>query len=116
LVLVSSQVSLQFLVAEGLKQLMFPLTWRHRQIIPGNESFLEYLEFQPLIFGSQSSEMGFEYFDGLREDLLVCDIDGSFTSYTPSIGKNDEKVPLPKFPNENMYIRILNVRILLTIL
>ncbi len=53
----------------------------------------------PLIYGSNASQQGFEYFDGLKPEMIVCDIDGSFTN----------SIDLPKLPNEQMFIRILNV-------
>jgi hypothetical protein len=44
---------------------------------------------------------GFDFFDGMSPDMAVCDIDGCYTN----------NITLPNAPDENMYIRILNVNI-----
>jgi hypothetical protein len=63
---VSSQYSLQFYVAEALKQLMFPLTWSNAQIIPGRKDTIGYCDGTMInIYGSHSAFDGFDYFDGL---------------------------------------------------
>lgn len=51
LVLISSQMSLQFYVAEALKQLIFPLVWSHSYIQPANLSLMGYAESpMPVLF------------------------------------------------------------------
>ena len=86
----SSQYSLQFYVAEGLKQLLFPLTWSQAQVIPGNVHTIGLCDGTiKIIYGSHSAFYGFDYFDGLPDQAVV-DIDGCFTN----------ELPMPKLPNE----------------
>lgn len=42
---------------------------------------------------------GFDFFDGMSPEMAVCDIDACFTN----------NIDLPCLPDEQMYIRILNV-------
>lgn len=91
---------MQFYVAEGLKQLLFPMTWQNSYIQPGNESLLGHADgFMAVIYGSNSACQGFDYFDGMSPEMAVCDIDACFTN----------NIELPSLPSEQMYIRILNV-------
>lgn len=60
-----------------------------------------------MIYGSQSYVGDYDYFDGKHEDMAVVDLDASFTNDN-TFQKN--KKELPCIPNEQMYIRILNVR------
>lgn len=86
LVLISSQVSLQFYVAEALKQLIFPLVWSHSYIQPANLSLMGYAESpMPVLFCCSPYDRDFDYFQSLQEDggirnLAILDIDGSFTN------------------------------------
>lgn len=51
-----------------------------------------------VIYGSNSSSYGFDYFDGMSNEMAVCDIDACFIN----------QIELPTIPGEHMYIRILN--------
>ena len=47
----SNQYSIQFNVAEALKQLMFPLVWQYNQVQPANKTTVDLIESpSPLIF------------------------------------------------------------------
>ena len=86
LVLISTQTSLQFYVAEALKQLIFPLTWQHSYIQPAGLSLRDYAESPtPVIFCCSPLDMDFDYFmelelDGGMGNLAILDIDGSYTN------------------------------------
>ncbi len=85
LILISTQTSLQFYVAEALKQLLFPLTWQHSYIQPAGIGLSAYAESPtPVIFCCSPLAMDFDYFMKLEEDgmnnLAILDIDGSVTN------------------------------------
>ncbi|CDW84178.1 UNKNOWN [Stylonychia lemnae] len=100
LVIVSSQYSLSFYVAEALKQLMFPMTWQNTYIQPGNENLAGYCEgIMVCIYGSNSMINSYDYFEALNHpEIVICDIDAGFTN----------TISLPCYPDESMYIRTLN--------
>ena len=107
LILISSSTSLQFYIAEALKQLLFPLTWQHNYIQPANEDLLDYAESPvPIIFCVSPLVKDFDQFEELIQssnfmNMAVCDIDGSFT--------NDMKFPI--IEGEKNYIRtIMNLK------
>jgi hypothetical protein len=54
-----------------------------------------------VIYGSQSYVADYDYFENLSPNIAICDIDASFTN----------NIELPQIPNEQMYVRILNVKI-----
>ncbi len=83
---------------------MFPFTWQNYFIVPGTKKLVGLADGTiPVLYGSNpSSEEGFDYFENLHPDMAVCDIDGCFTN----------SINLPELPNEQMYIRILNVSFL----
>jgi hypothetical protein len=88
-------------VAEGLKQLLFPMTWQSSQILPGNDRLLGLTDgiIQVLYGSNPTVSAGFDFFMGLGSaDMAVCDIDGCFTN----------NIDLPTLPQEHMYIRALN--------
>jgi hypothetical protein len=69
LILISTQYSLQFFVADALKQLIFPLVWCGSYIQPGSKSWdmLEYAESPfPIIFGVSPMDGDFNYFMDLE--------------------------------------------------
>ena len=86
LILISSQYSLQFYVAEALKQLIFPLVWSFSYIQPANPSLLGYAESPtPVIFCCNPIDVAdFDYFMDLENDgmnnLAILNIDGSYTN------------------------------------
>jgi len=62
-VLVSSQHSLQFAVADALKQLLFPMTWQYYSVQPANEALLGHASgILPVIFCVKDTLAGFDYF------------------------------------------------------
>ena len=66
LILISSSTSLQFYIAEALKQLLFPLTWQHNYIQPANEDLLDYAESPvPIIFCVSPLVKDFDQFEEL---------------------------------------------------
>lgn len=48
---------------------------------------------------------GFDFFDGMSPDMAVCDIDACYTN----------NIELPSVPDETMYIRILNVSLIVSL-
>lgn len=85
LILISLQKSLQFYVAEALKQLIFPLTWSFSYIQPAGPSLIGYAESPtPVIFCCSPLDMDYEYFKSLEnsgmKNYAILDIDGSFTN------------------------------------
>jgi len=90
LVLISNQYSLQFYVAEALKQLMFPLTWQNSYVQPANQNLIELVESPcPVLFCCSPFDFllgspPFEYLMELTEqgfnNIAVLDIDGCFTN------------------------------------
>ncbi len=101
LILISSQLSLQFYIAEALKELLFPLTWQNSYIQPGNPNLIGYADGTlPLIYGACSYDASFETFElQCNESVVICDIDASFTN----------NVELPRLPTEPMIIRLLSL-------
>jgi hypothetical protein len=84
-ILISTQNSLQFYVAEALKQLLFPLTWQHSYIQPAGFNLAAYAESPtPVIFCCSPLSLDFEYFLALEEggmgNYAILDIDGSYTN------------------------------------
>lgn len=102
-ILISSQTSLQFYVAEALKQLLFPLTWQHSYVQPAGPDLSDLAESpSPLIFCCSDLHMGFDHFERLEEqgftNLAILDIDGSYT--------NNKQFKV--MPNEGNVMRTLN--------
>jgi len=105
LVVISSQASVQFYVADALKQLLFPLTWQNSHVQPCGKALKEFA-FEcilPLLFCLDSSQ--FEY-ETVKEELIekgdcaILDVDGNFM--------NSEDLKLPKLSNEATVLRTLN--------
>jgi hypothetical protein len=87
-------------VGDALKQLLFPLTWQNTYIQPGNEKLSGHCDgTMAMIYGSNTMINGFDFFDGISDEMAVCDIDACYTN----------NINLPNIPDEQMYIRILNV-------
>lgn len=119
LVLISSQFSLQFNIAEALKQLMFPLVWQYNQVQPANKTTIDLIESpSPLIFccsDEDAHHMGlsaFEYILELQKDgfknIAVCDIDGKFTNESDSFN-SETGIKFPDVFQEQFLVRNLNI-------
>jgi hypothetical protein len=52
-----------------------------------------------MIYGTPGYSADFDFFDGMSNNVAVCDIDACYTN----------NIPLPTIHDEQMYIRILNV-------
>jgi hypothetical protein len=105
-VLVSSQQSLQFAVADALKQLLFPMSWQFYCVQPANEALLGHAAgILPVIFCLNDTIAGFDYLQEMyNRDTAVWDIDACFTN----------SIDQPKIPEEQVYIRPLNGRLTLS--
>ena len=93
LILISSQYSLQFYVAQALLQLVFPLTFQYSYIQPASQSRLGMVGCPfPIIFACSHLVQDFEYFESLgKEHIAICDIDGSYTNNLDFPQLEDEK-------------------------
>ena len=84
LILISSQYSLQFYIAEALKQLLYPLTWQNSYIQPGNPDLIGLADGAiRVIYGSHPNDASYEDFEEMARsnpDIAICDIDASFTN------------------------------------
>lgn len=78
------------------------MTWQYYSVQPANEALLGHASgILPVIFCVKDTLAGFDYFQEMdNKDMAVCDIDACFTNC----------IELPKVPEEQMYIRTLNVR------
>lgn len=89
-------------MAEGLKQLLFPLTWQHQYVQPAGPDLADFVEApSPVIFCCSPLTNDFSYFESQQADYpnwAILDIDGSYTN---------EKA-FPKLPNEGDLLRALN--------
>jgi hypothetical protein len=120
LVLISNQYSIQFNVAEALKQLMFPLVWKYNQVQPANKTTVELIESpSPLIFccsDQDTQHMGlsaFEYILALQNDgfknIAVCDIDAKLTNESDN-DNSKTGIKFPKIMGEDIrLVRNLNI-------
>ena len=102
LVLISSQNSLLFYVAEALRELLFPLRWPHSYVLPVPEQLKEVLG-SPLLYlcGLNTSVASLEYIRDHFPEAIVCDLDSSFV--TRDID------PLPELPKEHALMRIIQM-------
>lgn len=97
LVLISSQYSLQFYIAQALLQLLFPLAFQGGYVQPGrNEKVGLFSSPIPIIFACSHHAGDFEYFEMKgeeigRDNVAICDIDGSFTNNLKFPELEDEK-------------------------
>ena len=103
LILVSTQSQLLFLIADALKQLIFPFTWQNSYIVPGNKDLLAHADgTMTVIYGCRQCDATYDYFETLNKEentnMVICDIDASMTN---------EPTDLPQLPNESILRRIL---------
>lgn len=93
LVLISSQYSLQFYVAQALLQLVFPLTFQYAYVQPASSARIGMVQSPfPILFTCSPLVQHFENFEELQKDhIAICDIDGSFTNNLQFPELEDEK-------------------------
>lgn len=91
------------------------MTWQNSYIQPGNENLVDKCDgIMVMLYGSNSMVNGFDYFDSMQHpDKVICDIDAG---YTNNIAQYNNGVDLPTIPDEAMYIRILNVRSIISLI
>ena len=66
LVLVSSQCSLQFYIAQALLQLLFPLTFQYSYVQPASEARIGMVQSPfPILFTCSHTVRDFDYFEEL---------------------------------------------------
>lgn len=103
-ILISSQASLQFYIAEALKQLIFPLAWQHVYIQPAGQEMRGLTDAPfPKIICCSPLDFDFNYFTELQEseptmNMAILDIDSSFTN----------QINVPTLENEGDTLRVLN--------
>lgn len=104
LVLISSNYSLQFYIAQGLLQLMFPLTFCGNYVQPGRKERVGMFQSPiPIIFACGQLAQDFDFFESQghslqRDNIAICDIDGSFTN----------NLVFPELENEKKIIRSIS--------
>jgi hypothetical protein len=82
LAVISCQPSVQFYVIDGLKQLLFPFTWRQQYIQPAGTKLAELAQELPfpVIFACDSEKFEYENIKYNMEGktVAILDVDGNF--------------------------------------